>query len=125
MGTILCTRRYEHSKDKIIVEVLMHQEEFRQLRGELDDVYLFSQRVSTVPSKMSLRGRNEATKYFLIPRELRKKIAIFGEVGCQRFDHDGKSIFIYVLDPCKDARRSCERREISYGVREALAVKSG
>jgi hypothetical protein len=105
MAEILSSRR--HSKaGQVVVEVLLCQDEFRQLRGEMDDVCLFSERVANVPSKLSLRGRNDATKYFLIPRQLRKQISIRGEVSCQRLERDGKFIFIYVLDPCKDVRGS-------------------
>jgi hypothetical protein len=90
----------------VVIEVLLGQEEFRQLKGEMDDVCVFSERVANVPSKVSLRGRNEATKYFLIPRQLRKQLAIRGEICCQRLERDGKSIFIYVLDPLKSTRES-------------------
>lgn len=84
--------------------MLLDQDEFRQLKGEMDDVYLFSENVANVPSRVSLRGRNEATKYFLIPKKLRKKLSVNGEVSCQRLETDGKDIFIYVLDPVKDGR---------------------
>lgn len=105
VGNILCSRR--HAGDKVIVEVLIDQDEFRQLRGELDDVYLFSENVVKTPSKVSLRGRNHATQYFLIPRKLRKDLSIGGEVSCQRLEsEDGKSIFVYVLDPYKEGRSS-------------------
>ncbi|RME53647.1 hypothetical protein D6783_01355 [Candidatus Woesearchaeota archaeon] len=89
----------------MIVEVLLNQDEFRQLKGELNDVYLFSERVAATPSRVSLRGRNEATKYFLIPRQLRKRLAVFGSVSCQRIDAGEKSIFVYVVDPTKHERR--------------------
>jgi hypothetical protein len=103
MGMILCSRRHENEK-KVVVELLLDPDEFKQLKGEMDDVYLFSERIANIPSKLSLRGRNEATKYFLIPRQLRRKLAINGEISCQRMDCDGKSVFIYVLDPCKHGR---------------------
>jgi hypothetical protein len=100
MGEIVATKRARQG-GKILVEVLVNQDEFRQLRGEMSQVYLFSEKVANVPSKVSLRGRNEVTKYFLIPRQLRKRLAIRGEVSCQRIERDGKSVFIYVLDPYK------------------------
>ena len=69
------------------------------LKGEINDVHVFSERVTDVPSRVSLRGKNEATKYFLIPRQLRKDLAIRGKVSCQRLDREGKSVFVYVIDP--------------------------
>jgi hypothetical protein len=105
MGVILGSRRYNDEK-RVVVELLLNPEEFRQLQGEMDDVYLFSEKVANVPTRLSLRGRNEVTKYFLIPRQLRKKLEISGEISCQRLDCDGKSVFIYVLDPCKQGRHA-------------------
>ncbi len=99
MGSILCSRRSADDNSKVIVEVLMGHEEYRRLRGEIDDVYLFSDKIASIPSKVSLRGRNEATQYFLIPRQLRKRLSVRGGVNCQMLESDGKSIFIYVLDP--------------------------
>jgi hypothetical protein len=107
MGAILCSKRQGENTDKVVVELLVNQEEFRALRGEMNDVYLFSERAANVPSRVSLRGRNEATKYFLIPRQLRKRLALCGGVSCQRLESgDGKSIFVYVLDPAKARRES-------------------
>ena len=103
MGEIVSSKR--HEEDKVVVELLLDHDEYRQLKGEMDDIYVFSDKVARTPSKVSLRGRNEATKYFLIPRKLRKQLAINGEVSCQRLDSDGKSIFIYVLDPIKEGRK--------------------
>ena len=105
MGVILCSRQHEQDRDKVVVEVLVCKTEYRQLRGELDNVRLFSDRTVDVPSKVSLRGRNEATRYFLIPRQLRQRLTVQGHVSCQRIDNDdGRSIFVYVLDPCSRRR---------------------
>jgi len=110
VGSILCSRQYGNEQDKVVVELLLDKAEYRQLRGELDRVYLFSERVAGTPSRVSLRGRNEATRYFLIPRQLRKRLAVHGCVSCQRIEsEDGKSIFVYVLDPYRrEDRVSCE-----------------
>lgn len=107
MGAILTSRRHEHT-GKVIVEVLLDPAEYRQLGGEMDNIYLFTERAAAIPSRVSLRGRNEATKYFLIPRQLRRKLSISGGVSCQRFDHDCRSVFIYVVDPCKSQHRVSE-----------------
>lgn len=100
MGSILEIRRSD-KPGKVIVEVQLDQEELRQLRGEMDEIYLFTGRAASLPSKVSLRGRNEATQYFLIPRQLRKRLPVHGSVGCQRLDTDGKVIFVYTVDPCR------------------------
>ncbi len=99
VGIILSSRRHDADGDRVVVELLMKNEEMKQLRGEMNDVHLFAERVSHVPSRVSLRGKNEATKYFLIPRQLRKDLAIRGKVSCQRLDNDGRSVFVYVVEP--------------------------
>jgi hypothetical protein len=104
MGEILCSRREERS-NKVIVEVLLHQNEFRQLRGEMTNIVLFSEEGVATPSKVSLRGRNEATQYFLVPRQLRKQMNPFGAVNCQRIETNGKQVFIYIVDPSKTRRQ--------------------
>jgi hypothetical protein len=105
MGAILCSRRW-NADEKIVVEVLMDKEEYLQLKGQMDGICLFSEHIATVPSKVSLRGRNDATKYFLVPRQLRRQLAVHGEITCQRIEHAGKSIFVYVLDAVKGGRAS-------------------
>jgi len=103
MGEIMSSKKH-NDEEKVVVELLLDYEEYRQLKGEMDDIYVFSDKTARTPSRVSLRGRNEATKYFLIPRQLRKQLAVNGEVSCQRIDSDGKLIFIYVLDPVKEGR---------------------
>lgn len=99
MGIVLSSRRYNDEGSKVVLEVLMDHKEVKQLSGEMNDIRIFSENVANTPSRVSLRGKNEATKYFLIPKTLRKQLAINGKVSCQRIDQDGKSIFVYVVDP--------------------------
>ena len=70
MGTIISSRKSEDGK--VIVEVAMDYEEFRQLRGNMEDIHLFAEDIKDIKANISQRGKNEATKYFLIPKELRK-----------------------------------------------------
>ena len=97
MGVILSTKK--HNESQILVEVLIDNNEMRQLRGEHNDVCVFSDKTANTPSRVSLRGKNEATKYFLIPRQLRKELAINGKVSCQRLQNQHKTIFVYVVEP--------------------------
>ncbi|HIH23915.1 TPA: hypothetical protein HA251_02675 [Candidatus Woesearchaeota archaeon] len=99
MGSILSSRRQDAAGRRVLVELSIADQELLRLQGEINDVYLFSERVADVPSRVSLRGKNDATRYFLIPRQLRKNLAIRGKVSCQRIDSEGKTIFVYVVDP--------------------------
>ena len=96
MGEILGTRTTKD--DKIIFEILMNYEESLQLKGHIKNIYSFSEDTADIKANLSQRGKNDATKYFLIPRELRNNLKFNKKVKCQKFETDKKVIFIYVVD---------------------------
>jgi len=96
MGSILSSKTTKEGK--IIYEVAMDYEESLQLKGHIKKVYLFSEDASDLKTNLSGRGRNETTKYFLIPRDLRKNIKFGDKVKCQKIETQSKIIFIYVVD---------------------------
>jgi superfamily II RNA helicase len=83
------------------VEVEMDYEESLQLKGHIRNIHLFSEDSAEIKTNLSQRGTNEATKYFLIPRELRENLKFEEKVKCQRLETDTKIIFIYVVDKIK------------------------
>jgi hypothetical protein len=89
----------KRENDKVLVETLVDYDELVQLRGEFDDVHIFSEKSNNTWSRISGRGKNFATKYFLIPTELRKDIPCVatGPVMCQRINTTESAIFIYVI----------------------------
>lgn len=95
MGKIL---RQKLKENGIVAEILLTREETRELGGIMEDVTLFTDARSKTAARISLRGKNEATKYFLIPKQLRKSLNTMGSVSCQRLQRDGKDIFVYVVD---------------------------
>jgi hypothetical protein len=96
MGSILNTKA---TKDgKMVFEVLLEYEEALQLKGHISNVHLFSEEVADLPTNISLRGRHEATKYFLIPKQLRKELKFNTKVTCQRIETPTKQIFVYLVD---------------------------
>ncbi len=96
MGTILSSRTTKD--DKIVCEVLLNYEEALQLKGHVKKVYMFSEDNAKIKTNLSGRGKNEATKYFLIPKELRYNIMLKDKVKCQKIETDSKVIFIYQVD---------------------------
>ena len=96
MGKILLTKSMENNK--IISEVELDYAEILQLKGHHENVHLFSSNVSGVDSRVSLRGKNEATKYFLIPRVLRKNLMFNTKVSVQRLDTKEKDVYVYCVD---------------------------
>lgn len=96
MGSIISSKT---TKDgNIIFEVKMDYEEALQLKGHVKNVHLFTENVADTRTNLSGRGKNEATKYFLIPKELRKNIKLTDKVRCQKLETDSKIFFIYVVD---------------------------
>jgi hypothetical protein len=98
MGMILTSRR---ESDKVVVEALLDHRELLNLKGEIDNVHLFTEKVAEIQTNIARRGKNEATKYFLIPKQLRKDLNIRDPVSCQRINTENKAIFVYVLNRTK------------------------
>ena len=84
--------------DKVVVEVQMNYEESLKLKGHIKNIHLFSENAAEIKTNLSQRGTNEATKYFLIPRELRENLTFNEKVKCQRIDTDLRIIFVYMVD---------------------------
>ena len=96
MGSILNSKVV---KDKIVFSVCMEQEEALQLRGHVKDIHIFSERIADIRTNLSGRGKNCATKYMLVPRELRKgiKFPLTKQISCQRIDTKEHAIFVYLV----------------------------
>lgn len=98
MGTILTTRK---QGTKIVSEVLSDYDEYLQLKGHLEKVRIFSENIAEIQTNISQRGKNSATKYFLIPRQFRRGLKFNNSTSCQKMEFDDKVIFIYVVDKMK------------------------
>jgi hypothetical protein len=84
----------------------MDYDEATMLGGHYDDVHLFTEKVAEFETNISSRGKNSVTKYFLIPKSLRKKVDYNCPVSCQKIDTKEKIIFIYVVDKTMQYLRS-------------------
>ncbi|MFW5886579.1 MAG: hypothetical protein ACOCUL_02365 [Bacteroidota bacterium] len=96
MGSIISTKTTKNGN--IVFEVKMEYDEALQLKGHVQNVHLFTENVADTRTNLSGRGKNEATKYFLIPKELRKDIKLTDKVRCQKLETDSKIFFVYVVD---------------------------
>ena len=99
MGCILSSKVKEDGK--VIFEVCVDQEEALQLRGHLENIHVFSEKTAEGKTNMVQRGKNESTKYFLIPRNMRTNLGYRNIAKCQRIETKSKIIFIYVMDRLK------------------------
>ncbi len=99
MGRILGTKTTKEGK--VVFEVELSYEESLQLRGYIKNICVFSEDAAEIKTNLSQRGKNEATKYFLIPRELRTGLRFNEKVKCQKLETNSKIIFVYVVDKIK------------------------
>lgn len=95
MATIIKTKK---CGSKVHSEIVSEYDEYLQLHGNMEKVYLFSEKCATIQTNISQRGKNSATKYFLIPKQLRRGFRCNNAISCQRLDLGDRIIFIYVLD---------------------------
>lgn len=95
MGVVKRSEFLENGK--VLFEVEMNYEECLELKGHIKEVYLFSEDAAEIKTNLAQRGTNEATKYFLIPKDLRKGLQFKEKVKCQKIETSEKSIFIFVV----------------------------
>ena len=96
MATIINSKKSDDGN--VIVEVRANYDEYLKLQGHLNDVHLFTEKTACIKTNISQRGRKEATKYFLIPRNLRTGFKFNNSTSCQRIDLKDKVVFVYVID---------------------------
>lgn len=96
MARILGTRTIEDNK--VIYEIELEHKEASQIMGYTENICVFPEEGSEIETNISQRGKNEATKYFLIPRILRNNLKYNRKVGCKKMETKNKTIFIYIID---------------------------
>ena len=99
MGSILSSRVKDDGK--VIFEVCVSQEEALQLKGHLENIHVFSEKTADSKTNMVQRGKNDSTRYFLIPRDMRSNLGYKSISKCQKIETKSKIIFIYVMDRLK------------------------
>ncbi len=89
------------TSEKVNIALEMHSSEFLRLNGNLSNIHIFSENTLSYPTKLVQRGKKESTKYFLLPRELRKDILPDNDVRCNKIETENKNLFIFELDKSK------------------------
>lgn len=95
MASIISTKR---DKESIIAEITLNEDELRNLQGHFDNIHLFTEKGCDIVTNIASRGTKEATKYFLIPRILRKDMHFDKKVACQKIEQANKTIFVYLIN---------------------------
>lgn len=93
MGKVSSIKALSDQKVQITLEV--SQAEALWLRGNMEHIHIFSERNLDCDAKLIKRGKKESTKYFLLPRELRKGVMASPDVKCTRIETKTKNLFIF------------------------------
>ncbi len=96
MGEIL--NILNKSDDKVEVTLSMDREYFKKLRGNLDKIHLFSEHVLENESKLVSRGKDDSTKYLLIPKEINAEVFAREDVNYSVIEEDDKYLFIFSVN---------------------------
>ena len=89
---------YTESDVGLILPWFTDYEEAKQLRGNMANIHLFTENVLDMKTNISQRGKNESTKYFLIPKEARSGLVYDAKITCQRIDTSAKPFFVFAIN---------------------------
>ena len=96
MGSILNSK--VTNEGKVIVSILMDHEESLHLKGHIDKIHVFSEKTFETKSNVAMRGNMAATKYFLIPKDMRQNLKYNSEVHCQKIETKSRIFLVYSID---------------------------
>lgn len=102
MAKILSTRQI---RDKTVFKVEADMMESLNLRGNLRNVVMFPLDACDIRSQIIEKGRDGATKHFLLPMALRQKSkGRPNNITYQAHDMEEKAVFIFSLDYKEDRK---------------------
>lgn len=88
----------KNNGEKYLYEIEAETQELNQIKGSSDNLIFFSDENFNLETNISKRGRQGRTKYFLIPKGLRKRIDLSDKrIVCQRLDLKNKIFFVYAV----------------------------
>lgn len=96
MGKILNLRTV--NDDKVHVTLELSQKEVLWLEGNMEKMHVFSENNLTHETKLVQRGKKESTRYFLIPKNLRRKVMISNSVKCTTIEGKTKQLYIFAVN---------------------------
>ena len=85
-------------EDKIEVTLSLDRSYFKKLKGSLDKIHLFSEDVLDFDSKLVSRGKDESTKYLLIPKEINSEIFAREDVTYSVIEEPDKLFLIFAVN---------------------------
>ena len=88
----------ERRDDHIILSLKINMEEAKALKNIVGNVSLIPHESDFTEATVYERGKNGATKYFLIPKSLRKNTRLTKSIQCAKVDADDKVLWVYFMD---------------------------
>ena len=81
--------------EKVLVNLELTTRELGWLKGNMNKMHLFSETNLEHETRLIRRGKRESTKYFLLPKELRKGVLANNNVACNKIETKTKHIFVF------------------------------
>ncbi len=95
MGVVISSKR---KNNHVILSIKLDLNEVPKLKSTIGNVHVIPEDDAEEKSSIHERGREGCTKYFLIPKALRRGIKLKKEVACLKQESDKKVIWAYIMD---------------------------
>lgn len=96
MGNILTLKKLSYEKVQVNLELAHY--EFVRLQGHLDKMHIFSENNFEYETRLVQRGKSDATKYILVPKEFRKNMKPSNNVKCTNIETKTQNILIFSIN---------------------------
>ena len=94
MASIISSKIHENH---VVLSLKLEHNEAKELNGNVNNIHLIAEDDIVETASVYEKGRNGNTKYFLIPRILRKKIRIKKEAKCMILDKGDRIMCVYFV----------------------------
>lgn len=86
------------NEQKAVVTLELTPKELIWLKGNIENMHIFSENNLEYETKLVQRGKRESSKYFLMPKDLRENLIINSKVRCNKIQTKTKDIYIFAMD---------------------------
>ncbi|MBW2974612.1 hypothetical protein KY366_02745 [Candidatus Woesearchaeota archaeon] len=95
MASIISSKR---CKNHVILSIEAGQDELESLNGKVDNICLIPKEEINIRSSIYEKGRKGCTKYFLIPKTLRKNVKLGNDIYCSKLNLKDKLMFTFITN---------------------------
>lgn len=95
MGKIIGLKNL--NDNRIILNLEVNLGESIRLKGNLENIQIFSENNLACSTRIVKRGKRESTKYILIPKEYRDEIKPNENIRCKKIDCADKIFLVFEI----------------------------